>query len=405
MMQILPLEQELARRTAALGRITFAQFMEAALYWPNGGYYTQPRASGVDYFTAPAAHPAFGALLALQLEEMWSALGRPDPFWVIEPGAGWGHLARDAASYAQSLEPSFAKALRYVALDRAASPPPKPGATVHWLRAAGLPLKKASGCIVSNELFDAMPVHRVAMREGRLREIFVAQSEGRLAEAEGEPSTPALTQRLQEEGISLAEGQRAEVCLALGPWLDEASQALEQGFLVSIDYGHPARELYAPQRARGTLRCYYRHTLSANPYVHLGRQDMTAHVDFTALAAIGDTLGLKSYPLASQGRFLANLGLNGFLRRLAGAGLPQPQRDANRMAMLEIARAGGMGDFSVLVQYKGIPQARLTGLEGPSAGWQDRLARLPLPVLDGRHLAVMEARYPQATQGFEELWR
>ena len=272
------------------------------------------------------------------------------------------------------------------------------------MKSDGLPLRGVTGCILSNELFDAMPVHRIVMRGGRLLEVSVTLDRGRIAEVEGSPSTIGLEKRLADEGITLAEGQRAEVCLAVEPYLKEASQALERGFVLTVDYGHPAPELYSPARKGGTLRCYYQHTVSASPYDYPGGQDITAHVDFTALAAIGAKHGLESYPLITQGAFLRNLGLLEFQRRLAGAGLGGSERDANRMAMLEIARQGGMGDFKVLVQSKGVPKTRLTGLEGPSPAWKKRLARLPLPLLDARHLAVMAARYPHTVMGLDEVW-
>ncbi len=394
----------MADRFAKQGRLTFAEYMELALYWPGGGYYARPRTAGHDYFTAPAAHPAFGALLALQLEEMWETLGRPADFVVLEPGAGWGHLARDVAGYAGHLSPRFASALRYVAIDRVAAMPANLPSTVQWLRAAGVPLRHVTGVVLSNELFDALPVHRVVVRNGSLREVYVINDQGRLADAEGEPSSPALAQRLAEEGIALAEGQQAEVCLALAPWLREASDALERGFLLTIDYGHTAAELYGPQRLKGTLRCYFQHTVSASPYDYPGGQDITAHVDFTALERMGARHGLESYPLVRQGAFLRNLGLGDLQRRLTVADLRQGRRDANRMAMLEIARSGSMGDFRVLVQRKNAPASRLTGLEGPLPAWKERLARLPLPLLDDAHLEVMAARYPHLAGSYEDLW-
>ncbi|MBI4201871.1 MAG: SAM-dependent methyltransferase [Chloroflexi bacterium] len=403
-MNLAPLQLDLARRIRQQGPISFALFMELALYWPHGGYYAQPRSPGQDFFTAPAAHPAFGALITLQIEEMWLAMGSPPIFVVAEPGAGWGHLAHDIPAYAKALAPAFAAALRYIALDRAPQPSGRISPLAAWVKASGLPLRGLTGCILSNELFDALPVHRVVQRDGKLQEIFVTLDHGQFTGEEGDPSTPALAQRLAAEGIALVEGQRAEVCLALEMWLADAAQALEHGFILTFDYGYPAQQLYAPARMGGALRCYYQHTVSASPYDYPGGQDITAHVDFTALQAIGQRHGLVSYPLTSQGRFLRNLGLGEFHRRLVGAGLPQSQRDANRMAMLEVVRPGGMGDFKVLVQRKGIPEVSLTGLAGLSLAWKERLAALPLPLLGDHHLAILAARYPHAAQSYDSLW-
>jgi SAM-dependent MidA family methyltransferase len=261
-----------------------------------------------------------------------------------------------------------------------------------------------TGCILSNELLDAMPVHRVVGRHGRLREIYVTWRDGQLAEEEEEPSSPAISARLAEEGVTLEDGQRAEVCLELESWARDVAGALSKGFVLTVDYGHKATDLYSLQRREGTLRCYYRHTLSADPYQRVGSQDMTTHVDFTATAALGTRYGLTGQPLHTQALFLHNLGLRTFQRRLVAAGLGQSQRDANRMAMLELARPGGMGDFKVLVQSKNVANPSLTGLVGASRAWEERLANLPLPLLGSDHLRLMEARYPHTAQAGESGW-
>ena len=388
-------EAALKERIARQGPLTFAQFMEMALYWPNGGYYAQPQQHPSDYFTAPAAHPAFGALLSLQLEEMWRLLDYPASFTVVEQGAGSGLLARDIIRYTHYLEPRFQQAVRYIAIDRFQGAPMSGDPSYEWIQSAGLPVKgDIDGCLLSNELLDALPVHRVALRKGRLQEIYVTLHDGAFIEAIDEPSTPLLGAWLEEEGVALAEGQRAEICLALEPWMQDVSACLKRGFLLTIDYGHTAQALYAPERFQGSLRCYYQHTLAGNPYVRVGAQDITAHVDFTAVMALGESHGLASHGLYAQAVFLKNLGLGAFQRGLAASELGQRERDANRMAMLELARPGGMGDFKALIQSKGVTEPRITGPEGPLPAWTERLQKLPLPLLDNEHLRLMEARYP-----------
>lgn len=383
------------------GPVTFATFMARALYSPGGGYYTTAR-PGEDYFTAPSAHPAFGALIALQLEEMWQYLGRPSSFTVIEPGAGDGQLARDVLGYVPHLAPAFAAALRYVTVDRASEPTRNRSTHV---AAQNLPFQPVTGCILSNELLDALPVHRVVQRERGLRELYVTSQDGQFVEVEDAVSSPAIAARFQEEEVQLAEGQRADVCLELEPWLQDAAAVLERGFVLTIDYGHLATDLFAPQRPGGSLRCYYKHTLSADPYAHVGDQDMTAHVDFTALARLGQRLGLQAQPVITQASFLHALGLREFQRSLVRAQLEQHQHDANRMGMLELARPGGMGEFKVLVQSKGVDGSGLTGISRPSETWKERAAALPVPLLAREHLPLMRARYPHAGISFEDLWR
>ena len=399
-------EEVIKERIVCRGPVPFAEFMELALYWPHGGYYAQAHTQEHpgDYFTAPAAHPAFGALLSLQLEELWRLLGRPQRFTIMEQGADDGLLAQDILQYANHLEPRFQRAIRYVGTDRyqgdrSSSDGKSPYERV---QAAGLPLRRSVGCVLSNELLDALPVHRVTVHRGSLREIYVGLEDRRFVEVVGEPSTPALSARLRDEGITLAEGQVAEVCLALGPWMEEVAASLQSGFVLTVDYGHTASDLYSPERAQGSLRCYYKHTLSGNPLVRVGEQDITAHVDFTAVMAAGERHGLASLGLKTQRTFLANLGLGVFHRRLAASGLSQQERDANRMGMLELARHGGMGEFKVLVQSKGVDDATITGLSGASPTWNKRLEELPLPLLDEGHLALMEARYPHTGWRWEE---
>jgi SAM-dependent MidA family methyltransferase len=401
------LDQVIVQRMASEGRMTFADFMELVLYWPNGGYYTSPRPSAepaADYFTAPQAHPIFGALLALQLEEMWQLLGRPNPFDIVEQGAGNRQLAQDIQGYARHLNASFSQALRYVTVDRSAGDIHEGDSVPSRIVSTGLPFRKVTGCVLSNELLDALPVHRVVVRDGHLQEVYVTMKDGHLREVEDKPSTESIQARLEQEQVRLGEGQQAEVCLELDPWMEQAAATLERGFVLTIDYGHTAQDLYSPQRSGGTLRCYYRHTLTANPYERIGQQDLTAHVDFTAVASLGARNDLVNLALVTQEMFLNNLGLKIFLRLLSAANLDQTVRNANRMGMLELARTEGMGKFKVLFQSKGVDAPEITGCHGARDEWKERLPRLPLPLLNDDHLSLMRAKYPHAAQPWDNLW-
>ena len=395
-------EEHLRNRIATTGPITFAEFMETALFWPLSGYYTRSLSNPAnDFFTAPAAHPAFGALLSLQLEEMWYGLGEPPQFTVIEPGAGSGLLAQDILQYAQQLNPAFWQALRYICIERRnLQQSGYAGYTApEWLRAKNLPVRGIVGCILSNELLDVFPVHRVTLKGGSLRELYVGFRAGRFESTVGALSHTALSSRLEEEGITLDEGQQVEICLYLEPWVREVAECLEKGFVLTIDYGHDAKTLYSPQRRNGSLRCYYQHTISSNPYVYVGSQDITSHVDFTGLVSLGKQLGLNPLGLKRQSEFLENLGL-GILQKMLlerGPELNQQKRDANRMGMLEIARNGGMGEFKSLIQSKGIAQPKITGILGRSSAWEKRLRKLPLPLLREKHLPLMESKYPHTS--------
>ena len=390
-------EGEIRRRIVEQGRITFAEFMEVALYWPVGGFYsTRHSISPHDnFYTAPRAHPAFAALLSLQLFQFWQLLERPCPFWVVEMGASDGLLARDILGHSTHLPDGFGDSLRYLCLDRSQAPGLHAG--VQRITADGVPLKGVVGCFLSNELVDAFPVHRVTMTDGKLREVYVTARDGGLVEEHGEPSTPALGERLAESGIALEEGRVAEVNLDAGRWAEGVAGALERGFVLTIDYGGTTQEVRALAGPRGTLRCYYQHMEVADPYVRIGSQDITSHVDFTSLAFQGRKHGLEPVGCVTQGRFLRSLGLNRLLRRLRAIGLEQRQVEANSMGMLDLARAGGMGDFKVLMQGKKVGTPSLWGIDGSdeAAGILDRL---PLPLRSESHIPLLEGRYAHAGQ-------
>ncbi|MFQ5874801.1 MAG: SAM-dependent methyltransferase, partial [Dehalococcoidia bacterium] len=230
------LEELIKERIRREGPITFSRFMEMALYHVPGGYYTSRRqrvGPEGDFYTSPLAHPAFAALIAIQLEQMWEELESPSPFFAVEIGSGKGTLARDIIVYNHNLSPAFAKALRYVSVERG-----QPGWPSGWdaMAAVGLPLRRLQGCILSNELLDAMPVHRVVGQGGALREIYVGLEDGDFAETIDGPSTPRLQQRLDSLGVSLGEGQEAEVNLLLEDWVANVATSLDRGYVITIDY-------------------------------------------------------------------------------------------------------------------------------------------------------------------------
>lgn len=406
-------ETEIRRRLRESGRIPFAEFMELALYWPAGGYYAgRPAAAAPldpagDYYTSPLAHPVFGALLAVQLYQCWRLLHCPHPFIAAELGAGKGLLGRDVTAAAAHLPNGFGDSLRYLCLDRGYAPGAayETAAGLGRITAAGVPLRGMRGVLLSNELLDAFPVHQVKMEGGQLREVYIAiDDRGDLTETRAEPSTPALAARLAELDISLAEGQIAEINLQLEDWVRDAAAALAAGFVLTFDYGRTAAELYDNRlRPRGTLTAYYRHTQTDAPLRNIGRQDLTAQVDFTAVAQAGRRAGLTPLNFAPQGQFLRNLGLAGFRRRLAA--LPLSRRDlaANRAGLAALDNPGGMGAFKVLAQGKGVGAPDLWGF-APAAAAAELAASLPVPLLTDRHLSLPSG-WPAAGEGeFELEW-
>ena len=375
-------ERELRGRIAERGRVTFAEFMEAALYDPRGGYYTGAGAD-VDYYTSPAAHPAFGALVAVQLSRMWEALGRPGCFTAVEMGAGGGLLARDVVSYAERALSPFSGALRYVTVDRAR--PSRVVEDVRHMVASRMPVAGVVGCVLSNELLDAFPVRRFEMRGGRVLEVYVVVRDGRFVEELDEPSTPELAAYVERLGVELPEGFRGEVNIGIGPWMADVAAALERGFVLTVDYGYVREELNSADRG-DTVQGYYRHTGGASPYERVGEQDLTAHVDFTHVVEEGRRAGLWALSLQSQARFLRDMGLDGLLERVSREPMPESRRMANLMAIRELVKPQGLGGFKVLVQAKGDVAVERLEETGPVLE--------ELPLLTDEHVRLLEGRYP-----------
>jgi len=366
------LQDIIATRIAESGRITFAAFMEACLYEPGLGYYTSPgRKVGAegDFYTSISVHAAFGRVIAREVAQMWRCMGSPDQFTLVECGAGNGRLACDILDYLAEREPAMYAGLSLVLVER------EPSLEQAQARLMAHHLERVrwlgpdefyngsftfSGCLYTNELVDALPVHRVVMAEDGLQEIYVTLKDGELMEEAGPLSTPALAEYLQLLNIQLHPGKQAEINLIAQEWLTSAAQALQQGFVLTIDYGYPAEELFAPHRTRGTLLCYYRHQTEDNPYIRLGLQDITSHVDFTSLMQRGEELGLRPEWFGEQYRFLMAAGIIEELEDVERSDASEEEKLRVRLALKKLIMPEGMGGmFRVLVQSKGVAEPRL----------------------------------------------
>jgi SAM-dependent MidA family methyltransferase len=367
-----PLAAILAERIRSRGPITFAEYMEACLYHPEHGYYAKadqrPRQ---DYFTSVDARPLFGRLLARQLREMWTQLGSPSPFSLVEAGAGTGELAKQILDFAASEWGAFYEALQYVAVERSelrraaqANVFATHIARGHASSAAEIPNEISGGCIFSNELLDAMPVHRVTRENGELREIYVALDDAGFCEQAEALSSPELARYFEEQGAPLRERQHAEVCLAATRWIEEAAQKLHRGFVLTIDYGHEAQELYDERHMRGTLLAYECHRASENYFRAPGQQDLTAHVNFSAIDRWGRRAGLFRTGFTSQTNFLLALARSSNFEDLQSDTMDQHQQARARLLFKTLIHPEGMGEtFQVLLQHKGIDPPRLAGFD------------------------------------------
>jgi SAM-dependent MidA family methyltransferase len=372
----------------ASGPITFARFMELALYHPQFGYYTRTTDRNDDertgpgqacedrigwngdFYTSSDVHPVMAQALARQVQQVDEALGLPDPLTVIEMGAGKGLLARDFLTACEQLPGTLAHRLRYVIIERSQAMKASQRhqlsrwldapATVSWLDdLAQLEPNSLVGVLLSNELVDAFPVHRITIEQGRPKELFVGWEGGRFVELAQPLSNQDLQrylQRLSSIDITLPEGYRTEVNLAAVAWMKDVARVLGRGLVLTIDYGHTAQDLYGPDRRKGTLLCYYHQMASEDPYTRVGMQDMTAHVDFTSLATVGEEAGLAITGFTNQMSFLMGLGVEQILD-----GLEPGSRDFQ--AIVHLLRPEGMGrTFKILAQHKGVALPELDGL-------------------------------------------
>jgi SAM-dependent MidA family methyltransferase len=366
-----PLAGILAEQIKSRGRITFAEYMEACLYHPQFGYYTRAdQSERRDYITSVDVTPLFGRLLARQFHEMWTLLGRPQPFTLVEAGAGAGRLAKQVLDCVRESLAEFYPALRYVAVERSAMRRTAQAKNLeHYIASERfcpreeLPGEISCGCIFSNELFDAFAVHRVVMEKAELREIYVTHSKDGFSEELGPLSSNAILEYFDTQGIILREGQMAEVNLAACDWIEETARRLHRGFLLTVDYGHEAQQLYDERHIRGTLLAYDRHRASEEFYRAPGAQDLTSHVNFTALDLWGHRGGLMRGGFTSQTNFLLSLAKHSNFEDIENHSLSEHDKTAARSLFKTLIHPEGMGEtFRVLVQHKGLDQKEMDGL-------------------------------------------
>jgi SAM-dependent MidA family methyltransferase len=372
---VTPLGELLAGRIHRLGPMTFADFMRECLYHPVHGYYSKTEFTRfADYYTSVDVHPIFGRLLARQFCEMWENLGRPTEFMLVECGAGVGRLAAHILDFSESQLPAFYGALRYVAVERSgahreqtAGHSKRHGEAEHFAAAIEIPMRIPTGCLFSNELLDALPVHRTVMQDGELKEVFVNFANDSFVDSVAPVSTCAIQEYFATQGVTFQEGQQAEAGLEACDWVAEVGRRLERGYVLTIDYGHRAAELFDDHHMRGTLLAYQNHRATENYYASPGEQDLTAHVNFTALETWGKRAGLEMAGMTSQTAFLLALGRGNEFADLYDAGQTEMEQARARLQLKTLIYPEGMGErFQVLIQQKGTGIAQLTGLAGIS---------------------------------------
>jgi SAM-dependent MidA family methyltransferase len=358
------------------GPIPFVRFMELALYHPQYGYYMR-QLNGAeherigwsgDFYTSSDVYPILGRALAAQARQMDEFTGRPTPFTIVEIGAGKGLLARDCLAAIHAVQDDFASRARYVLIERSPAMRErqrqnlapwlsKPG-LVTWVEDLdGLAPQSVAGLFFSNELIDAFPVHRIQVTAEGTEELYVDYRDERFVACLKPLSTAALAQYLQQLNITWSEGYRTEVNLQAMVWMEQVARRMDRGFVLTIDYGHTAQDLYGPERRNGTFLCYFRQQTNEDPFIRVGEQDMTAHVDFSSLASVGEKQGLHVTGFTNQMSFLMGLGVEEMMGEL------EPESPEFRAA-IHLLKPDGMGStFKVLVQHKGMSRPELDGLK------------------------------------------
>ncbi len=352
------IEQEIRER----GLIPFSRYMELCLYDPELGFYSrevEQFGKAGDFYTSSDVHAVFGRLLARQFEEMWRALGSPGQIEILELGPGRGLFAQDVLDWSEKKFPDFFRALHYSLLERSPALCRKLSVTLSARFAAnkaslaafpGPTLGSEVPTIVfANEFFDALPVEIVSAK-GELR---IGFQEGGLAEVWVTP-LPDTQDFLDRYGVRPEGNERIEVPLIAQRHMARVASGIERGFLVLVDYGYTRQEQLAG-RHRGTLFTFRQHSASVNPYEAPGEQDITAHVNFTALSAAGEAQGINMHPLLTQSQFLMGIGENNqFADAFEECRLPQ-ERAKVALQLKHLITPAGLGEnFQVLVGSKGV---------------------------------------------------
>ena len=362
------------------GPLSFARFMDLTLYHEEYGYYMS-QAVGQDYssserigwqgdfFTAPELSPILAKTLVRQVLEIDAQLGHPTPFHFIEMGCGNGSFAADFLQYCQIVAPDFLARLRYILVERSVHLQSVQASHIlevmgscqesqlRWVSSVDL-LERESvvGVMFSNELVDAFPVHRVRCNKDHLQEVFVDYKDGQFVERLSPLSSSTVEDYVSRHGVQLREGQTSELHVAAEQWMVAVDRVLRQGIVITVDYGHTAGDYYASERNNGTFLCYFRHAISTNPFERIGEQDMTAHVNFSALAKAGEERELQSLGFTNLANWLMGLGVEEMIS-------DQDSESKEIQALSQLLRPHGMGTtFKVLVQRKGLESMSLQGL-------------------------------------------
>lgn len=367
-----PLRQTIEQEIAARGPIPFSRYMNLCLYDPEHGYYSRNAeqfGKAGDFYTSSDVHAVFGRLLARQFDEMWRALGSPGELTLVELGPGRGLFAQDVMDWSEKKFPDFFRALRYVLVESSPALRERISATLSRRLTSGkaelvaiLPSELNPATILfANEFFDALPVE-ILSPQGSLR---IDAREGHFVETWA-PASPQELEFLDRYAVHPEPEERLEASLLAHTYMRQLASTINRGFLIAIDYGYTREEQLAG-RHRGTLKAIRQHSVSANPYEAPGEQDITADVNFTALAAAQP--GMHTHKLITQSQFLMGIGeANQFADAFEDCRLPQ-ERAKVALQLKHLVTPAGMGEsFHVLVASKGVEKEKASTLSGLAFG-------------------------------------
>jgi SAM-dependent MidA family methyltransferase len=351
------------------GPVSFAWLMEQALYQPEHGYYSSGRAvigRRGDYFTNVSVGPVFGRLMARQFAEMWRVLGEPPEFTIVEQGAHDGQFAHDVMTSVRDEHPDFAATLHYRIVEPFVRLRPRQQETlgafrerVSWIDSLE-ELKPFSGVHFSNELLDSFPRHVVRWNGSEWLERHVDVDGKAFVFVDVSISDDELRRAVERLPRLAAADYVTEINLGAQTWIDAIAKKLAKGFVVAVDYGFPRDEFYAPHRTSGTLQSYAAHRVLPSPLMNLGEADISAHVEWTSIAARAEARGLRVAGFTDQHHFIT-----GLLAGPGGAELIQNADAKTQRALQTLLHPGFLGmKFQFLVLAKGIDEdIRLSGLQ------------------------------------------
>jgi SAM-dependent MidA family methyltransferase len=372
------LRQRIELEIRERGPIPFSRYMDLCLYDPDLGYYSRNAeqfGKAGDFYTSSDVHAVFGRLLARQFDEMWRALGSPECVELIELGAGRGLFAQDVLGWSEKKFPDFFRALRYVLAESSPALQERIKRTLRPHFDSGKaelidfdPGRAESSrykptIVFANEFFDALPVEILSVK-GSLR---IGARDGHFVESWAEASSGEL-EFLDRYSIHPEADEHIEASLVAQHYMERIATSIERGFIIAIDYGY-AREEQLAGRHRGTIKAIRQHSVSANPYEAPGEQDITADVNFTALAGAAEKHGMQTHKLVTQSQFLLGIGeANQFADAFEECRLPQ-ERAKVALQLKHLVTPAGMGEsFHVLVAGKAVPSDTIESLSGLTFG-------------------------------------